>query len=167
MKEMPNNTNAFINNRANFANDFYTFPLRLQLFDGLNWINESLYTLDLVPGITNVKLLHFEIVDYYGQTIQSLNGRFYILFYNQNQYFSKSYSILQLKNFDFSDLNDNTTKINGISFASVKNGLNYYSIFINISGLNWRNFWIFKFWNARHISFKFHASNLCWYFPKC
>ena len=86
---MPNNTNAFINNRANFANDFYTFPLRLQLFDGLNWINESLYTLDLVPGITNVKLLHFEIVDYYGQTIQSLNGRFIFYYITKLNIFRK------------------------------------------------------------------------------
>ena len=38
---------------ANFANDFYTFPVRLklQLFDGLNWINDSIsYSLNLVPG---------------------------------------------------------------------------------------------------------------------
>jgi hypothetical protein len=78
---------------ANFANDFYTFPVRLklQLFDGLNWINDSIsYSLNLVPGVTNVKLLHFEIVDYYGQTIQSLNGRFKFSFKTRMNIFRKA-----------------------------------------------------------------------------
>ena len=77
-KEMPNSTNLFINNIANFANDFYTFPLRSHLNNTFNWINvDNMYALvDIVPG-TPIPSLQFEIVDYYGQTIQSLNGRYF------------------------------------------------------------------------------------------
>ena len=69
--------NTFKDNKALFANDFYTYPVRLRLIDNNGYdslYNISLYHLSLVPGITFLNLT-FEIMDYYNQTIKSLNGR--------------------------------------------------------------------------------------------
>jgi len=120
--ESPIKTNYFNRNKALFAHDFYTFPIRVHFTANNNfmsWINKSKYSLDLVPGVTNINLQFF-VVDYYGQTILSLPSRFFLskIYYN---YCSFSYSVMTLKNLKFADVNGRTT-INGIIFSSIQNG---------------------------------------------
>ena len=82
LKESPRANNKFINNTAYFANDFYTFPIRLHFQDSLYYksmVNKSTYALNIIPGITNIKLLHFDLVDYYDQPIKSLNNRYFYM----------------------------------------------------------------------------------------
>lgn len=78
LTESPYQCNFFDGNSAEFANDFFTFPMRMKFFDNQSFdstINKTIFSLSLVPGITKIKLF-FEVIDYYGQTIKSLNGGF-------------------------------------------------------------------------------------------
>ena len=73
----PYRNNKFSGNQAYFANDFYSFPIRMRFTDNKKFYslaNTSSYHLNLVPGTSNI-YLYFEIIDYYNQTIESLNGR--------------------------------------------------------------------------------------------
>ena len=133
----PYEFNTFSNNQALFANDFYTFPVKVRFQDDKyfkSWKNKSRYSITVVPGITNFHL-NFSVVDFYGQTIKSINGYFlshlkiiwyYFLFWRL--------STLQLKNPKFVDLNDNFTKITSTSYSLIQNGiLNYHlNIFLFI-----------------------------------
>ena len=77
LSEYPNKSNKFEGNHATFAIDFYTFPVRVNFNDDKNfksWINKSSYALKIVPGISQINL-HFKVVDYYGQTIKSMQPR--------------------------------------------------------------------------------------------
>ena len=79
LPEPPDQNNNFTNNTAGFANDFFTFPVRLRFTDNqtfYSWINKTSYSFTVVPGITQ-KSLYFDVVDYYGQTIQSMSGGFF------------------------------------------------------------------------------------------
>ena len=81
--ESPKQNNVFIGNKAAlFANDFYTFPVRTIYFDGQekNLTKYKYLALkNVLPGITNITL-NFLILDYYGQIIKSLNGRYFSYF---------------------------------------------------------------------------------------
>ena len=75
----PDQNNIFNGNKAYFANDFYTFPMRLRFKDNMEFdslINTSTYSFIVVSGITKINL-YFQVLDFYNQTIKSLNGRFY------------------------------------------------------------------------------------------
>jgi len=75
--DSPYMKNNFYNNKADFANDFCTYPMRLRFTDmkGYDSLTKySSYTLTVIPAITNLNF-YFEIVDYYNQTIKSINGR--------------------------------------------------------------------------------------------
>ena len=77
LAQPPNETNIFIDNKANFSKDFLTFPVRLKFISEKtfpSWIKNKPYSLSVVPGITQTSL-YFDIVDYYHQTIQSINGQ--------------------------------------------------------------------------------------------
>ena len=77
LQESPYKFNKFIRNTAFFANDFYTFPIKVRFQDDNNyksWVRKSSYTMTIVPGITQINL-NFSVVDYYGQTLK-LNGFF-------------------------------------------------------------------------------------------
>ena len=79
LPESPYKYNTFRLNTAFFANDFYTLPLEVRFQDDRNfksWINKSIYSITIIPGITQINL-NFFVVDYYGQTLKSLN-RFFI-----------------------------------------------------------------------------------------
>ena len=79
LKQSPSQFNTFSHNKALFANDFYTFPIKVRFQDDRNfksWINKSIYSITIIPGITQINL-NFFVVDYYGQTLKSLN-RFFI-----------------------------------------------------------------------------------------
>ena len=81
LKELPSKNNLFIQNKALFANDFYTFPIRVHFQDDMkfkSWINKSIYTITVIPGITELNL-NFFVVDYYGQTLKLLNRFFLFL----------------------------------------------------------------------------------------
>jgi len=107
LAESPYETNIFTENTAYFANDFFTFPVRLQVTDNqsfYSWINKSTYSLSVTPAITETSL-YFSVVDYYGQTIKSMNGRFFlfiyfiksilaILLWNLNPFISLMYKIV-------------------------------------------------------------------------
>ena len=72
----PYQNNIFLDNIAPFANDFFTFPVRLKLINNKSISSSSknkAYSLNVVPEIT-LTSLNFAVVDYYGQTIKSLNG---------------------------------------------------------------------------------------------
>ena len=75
LKDSPYLSNTFQGNKALFANDFYTFPVKINFQDDGNfksWVNKSKYAIKMVPGITKINL-NFAIVDYYGQTLKSLS----------------------------------------------------------------------------------------------
>ena len=77
MEEFPQNQNNFSSNEATFGNDYYTYPVRLRFKDNNGYdslVNSTIYSLLIIPGITSVNL-YFEIIDFYNQTISSLNGR--------------------------------------------------------------------------------------------
>ena len=81
--ESPYQQNNFVDNKASFANDFLTFPMRLKITDStylrsLSSLTDKTYSLSIVPGITETSL-YFDVVDYYGQTVKSLNGGFIFL----------------------------------------------------------------------------------------
>ena len=81
LKESPYKYNIFHQNEAFFANDFYTFPVRVQFQDENNfksWKNKSMYVMKIIPGISEVNIL-FAVVDYYGQILKLING--FVLFY--------------------------------------------------------------------------------------
>jgi len=44
----------------------------------MSWINKSKYSLDIIPGVTNINLQFF-VVDFYGQTILSLPSGFFFI----------------------------------------------------------------------------------------
>ena len=69
--ESPNKYNIFESNKADFADDFFTLPIRIRFNGNKTSID------NVVPGVTSIQL-NFEIIDYYNQTIRSLNGRFLI-----------------------------------------------------------------------------------------
>lgn len=72
--ESPRENNIFQDNTAHFANDFLTFPMRLALVQSnLSKTRQKPYSLTIVPGMTEISL-HFEVIDYFGQTIESING---------------------------------------------------------------------------------------------
>ena len=78
LKESPYRSNIFKENKAQFANDFYTFPASVRFQDDLkykSWVNRSAYSLNIIPGLTQINL-NFSIVDYYGQNLRLLN-RYY------------------------------------------------------------------------------------------
>ena len=74
--------NIFIGNKAAiFANDFYTFPLRAVFFNDeqKNLMKYKYVSFNnVVPGITNINL-NFVVVDYYGQSIKSLDLMFFFI----------------------------------------------------------------------------------------
>ena len=75
LKDSPYKFNSFKQNRAFFAEDFYTFPVRVLFQDDKNfksWKNKSTYSIKIVPGMTQINL-NFSVVDYYGQTLKSVN----------------------------------------------------------------------------------------------
>jgi len=78
LSESPYQNNHFIDNTADFANDFLTYPVRLKLIQNKTFQsskNKKAYSISVVPGITQTSL-YFNVVDYYDQTIKSLNGGF-------------------------------------------------------------------------------------------
>ena len=75
LNESPYLFNIFKGNKAFFADDFYTFPVKINFQDDLNfksWANKSKYTIKMIPGFTKINL-KFTVVDYYGQTLKSLS----------------------------------------------------------------------------------------------
>ena len=98
--ESPYQNNIFKDNKAYFANDFFTYPVRLQLTNYKSFHyskTKQSYYFNVVPGIT-LTSLYFNVVDNYGQTIKSMNGEFFFLYYYLSSYFSYiRYSIMQLK----------------------------------------------------------------------
>ena len=75
LKESPLKFNTFRQNKALFANDFYTFPIKVRFQDDNNfksWVNKSSYAIKIIPGFTQINL-NFFVVDYYGQTLLTLN----------------------------------------------------------------------------------------------
>ena len=82
LPESPYENNEFKDNKAAFANDFITYPVRLQLTNNKSFRYakyKKAYYFKVVPGITMTSL-YFDVVDYYGQTINSINGGFFSLF---------------------------------------------------------------------------------------
>ena len=80
LKESPSKFNTFKGNKAFFANDFYTFPIKVIFQNDKNfksWVNKSSYAITIIPGFTEINL-NFSIIDYYGQTMKLVN-RFYFL----------------------------------------------------------------------------------------
>ena len=78
LKESPYEFNTFSNNQALFANDFYTFPIKVRFQDEKyfkSWKNKSSYSITIIPGITSLNL-NFSVVDFYGQIIRSIKGYF-------------------------------------------------------------------------------------------
>ena len=78
LKESPSKFNTFSHNTAFFANDFYTFPIKLHFQDDKNyksWVNKSSFSITFIPGITKINL-NFSVVDYSGQTLKSVNRFF-------------------------------------------------------------------------------------------
>ena len=75
LKESPYKFNTFTRNNAFFANDFYTFPIRVRFqADKIfkSWVNKYSYAITIIPGITQINL-SFSVVDYYNQTMKSVN----------------------------------------------------------------------------------------------
>ncbi len=72
------NLNEFKNNSASFGNDICTFPNRIRYindefnYDSLK--NQSIFELEMTPNIDS-KSFHFEIMDYFGQTMNQINER--------------------------------------------------------------------------------------------
>ena len=82
LKDSPYKFNTFSKNTAFFANDFYTFPIKVRFQDDKkfkSWVNKSSYTITIIPGITKIDL-KFSVVDYYGQTLK-LNRFFFSNFF--------------------------------------------------------------------------------------
>ena len=80
LKESPDKFNTFRDNKAYFAPNFYTFPRKVYFQDGKHfqsWVSKSRYTITLIPGITQIDL-NFSLVDYYGQTVKSVNRFFFL-----------------------------------------------------------------------------------------
>ena len=73
LAQSPYQNNDFIYNTASFANDFLTFPTRIKLTNYKILNKKKAYSLTVIPGITQTSL-EFDLVDYYGQTIKSING---------------------------------------------------------------------------------------------
>ena len=123
LQESPNKYNTFIDNKAFFAPDFYTFPRKVYFQDDKHfqsWVSKSKYTITLIPGITQINL-NFSLVDSYGQTIKSVN-RFFFSYFKQYLFCSLlSSSNLQLKNMKFEDLKENTT-FTGLPYSTIING---------------------------------------------
>ena len=72
--------NTFKENKALFANDFYTFPIKVLFQDNRNfksWVKNSNYVMNITPGITQINL-NFSVVDYYGQTLKTMNRYFFL-----------------------------------------------------------------------------------------
>jgi len=89
LAESPYQNNTFTKNKAYFANDFFTYPVRLKFTDNQtfhSWINKTSYSLIVIPGISQLSL-YFDVVDYYGQTIKSINGGFYFFLFSVIFYF--------------------------------------------------------------------------------
>ena len=110
--------NSFIGNLAYYANDFSTEPYNLRFINPIKYKiskSNSQYTLKITPGITSLNLT-FEILDYYGQTIKFLNG---------------SYSLLELRNNDFSNSIDSSINIQGVTSSTILNGLDIFFLFDN------------------------------------
>jgi hypothetical protein len=84
LAESPYQSNNFSGNKASFANDFFTFPVRLQFTDNQtfwSWINKTTYSLNVVSGVS-ITSLYFYVVDYYGQIIQSMSGGLHFFQYS-------------------------------------------------------------------------------------
>ena len=79
LTQSPYQNNDFIYNTASFANDFFTFPMRIKLTNYKTLNKKKAYSLTVIPGITQTSL-EFDLVDYYGQTIKSINGGLLIPF---------------------------------------------------------------------------------------
>ena len=78
LPESPYHSNEFKDNKAYFANDFFTYPFRLQLTNNKSFHYSKIkktYYFNVIPGITMTSL-YFDLVDYYGQTVKSMNGGF-------------------------------------------------------------------------------------------
>ena len=104
-------TNTMINNKAFYANDISTPPYKLKFITRLKYNssknNNTKFNLTMTPGVSN-ESLYFEVLDYYGQTIKSLNG---------------SYSLLQMRNRkSFSNIIDSSLRIDGVTSATILNG---------------------------------------------
>ena len=74
LPEYPKVNNKFIDNIAKFSPNFLTFPVRLKLITNFNRSPKTGYSLKaVIPGITSTSLL-FNVTDYFGNTIESING---------------------------------------------------------------------------------------------
>lgn len=124
--------NKYVENKAEYGDNFTTRPFRVNLYklnDQRNFVDaHRLYSLQIIPGITNLKL-KFHILDYYSQKILTLNG----------------VAFLQIKYYkDFSDVDlirDNI-KIEGLMRASIQNGFDLINFKFYIY---FRRIFIFKF----------------------
>ena len=99
LKESPYNYNIFRLNKALFANDFYTFPIKVRFQDDnkfKSWVNKSSYAITIIPGFTQINL-NFSVVDYYGQTI--LVNRFFFIFLQKFVNFLMKYFSFATKKF--------------------------------------------------------------------
>ncbi len=68
-------SNKFHSNIAAFGNDYASTPNKLRLKQKSYTFRTSLFNISVIPGITNVNL-NFEILDFFNQTITTLNGRY-------------------------------------------------------------------------------------------
>ena len=100
LNESPYKYNTFHQNEAFFANDFYTFPVRLQFQDENNfksWKNKSMYVMTIIPGMSEFNIF-FDVIDYYGQILKLINGL--VLFYFSTKFifiFLQFYSVATKK----------------------------------------------------------------------
>ena len=121
LKESPYQSNTFSHNKALFANDFYTFPLKVRFQDDKkykSWVSKSSYAITIIPGFTQINL-NFSVIDYYNQTI--FLNRFYSTF--KIFLFYLSSSTLQLKNLQLEDLNQGMVTITSIPYSLIQNGI--------------------------------------------
>ena len=78
LDESPKQHNTFRLNKALFANNYYTFPVKVRFQDEKkfkSWLSKSTYAVTIIPGVTQINL-NFSVIDYYNQTI--FLNRFYI-----------------------------------------------------------------------------------------
>ena len=68
-------SNKFTNNKAEFGNDYASSPNKLRLKNTSKTFHGSLFSISVIPGITNVNL-NFEILDFFDQITTTLNGRY-------------------------------------------------------------------------------------------
>ena len=83
LEELPDKFNTFNDNKAYFAPNFYTFPRKVYFQDDnhfQSWLSKARYNMTLIPGISQINL-NFSLVDYYGQTVKSVNRYVFYIFF--------------------------------------------------------------------------------------